>query len=394
MSSADRTHVESFFGRLSVRHRLTLTFTALFLAAGAVLLFINYELMSQLPFPRAALTGSGGPGVGTAISGIFTNETNQLVDAIRDATLHQLLVLSLVALGIMAVVSAVLGWYVSGRIVRPLHEMTETARRLSENNLHERFDLQGPDDELKDLASTFDAMLGRLDSAFESQKNFVSNASHELRTPLAITRAAIETQLARSKATPAQWRDMAERVLASTERSERLISSLLLLARVERGTHARQSVDLSEVVAETLDESRAEAARENLQVDARIEPGMLVSGDAQLLRRMVANLVDNAIRYNETEGFVLVSLKPAGEQVQLVVMNSSAPLTSEVLAEMFEPFRRGSDPRTRSARGSGLGLSIVRSIVVAHGGTIGAESLDGRGVQLKVELPRLGAERK
>lgn len=260
------------------------------------------------------------------------------------------------------------------------------ARRLSEHNLVERFNLQGPNDELMDLANTFDAMLARLDNAFQSQKNFVANASHELRTPLAITRAAIETQLERKSPTRDQWRDMSERVLSSTERSERLITSLLLLARVERGGQAREVVDLGHVVKEVLEEARPEAAKEKIELEARIEP-VTVTGDAALLRRMVANLIENAVRYNQPNGFVIVSLKPQDDRAQLAVMNSSAPLSLETLTEMFEPFRRGNDSRTRSSRGSGLGLSIVRSIAVAHGGTVGAESMDGIGVQVTVELP-------
>jgi signal transduction histidine kinase len=359
----------------------------LFLAAGAVLLLINYELMSQLPF------GVGGPAMMTVSGGttggnvIFNpSDVSQIVNTVRDAALHQLLVQSIAGLAIMAVVSACLGWYVSGRIVQPLRTMTATARRLSEHNLQERIDLEGPDDELKDLANTFDAMLARLDAAFQSQKNFVANASHELRTPLAITRAAVETQLERTKPTRDQWRDMADRVLSSTERSERLITSLLFLARVERGTHERELVDLASVVKETMEEARTEAAKDEIGLDARIDP-VTITGDLSLLRRMVANLIENSIRYNEPGGFVLVSLKPKGNRAQLAVMNSSAPLTRQVLGEMFEPFRRGSDPRTRSSKGSGLGLSIVRSIATAHGGTAAAESMDGVGVQVTVDLP-------
>jgi signal transduction histidine kinase len=376
--------MRKWFSRLSVRRRLTLTYTGLFLVAGAVLLLINYEFMSQLPFGGPTVlqvVGSGSTGLA-----ITPGDVSQIVNSVRDASLRQLLVQSIVALGIMAMVSALLGWYVSGRIVQPLREMTAMARRLSEHNLVERFNLQGPNDELMDLANTFDAMLARLDNAFQSQKNFVANASHELRTPLAITRAAIETQLERKSPTRDQWRDMSERVLSSTERSERLITSLLLLARVERGGQAREVVDLGHVVKEVLEEARPEAAKEKVELDARIEL-VTVTGDAALLRRMVANLIENAVRYNQPTGFVIVSLKPQDDRAQLAVMNSSAPLSLETLTEMFEPFRRGSDPRTRSSRGSGLGLSIVRSIAVAHGGTVGAESMDGIGVQVTVELP-------
>jgi signal transduction histidine kinase len=376
--------MRKWFSRLSVRRRLTLTYTGLFLVAGAVLLLINYEFMSRLPFGGPTVmqvVGSGSTGLA-----ITPGDVSQIVNSVRDASLRQLLVQSIVALGIMAMVSALLGWYMSGRIVQPLREMTATARRLSEHNLVERFNLQGPNDELMDLANTFDAMLARLDNAFQSQKNFVANASHELRTPLAITRAAIETQLERKSPTRDQWRDMSERVLSSTERSERLITSLLLLARVERGGQAREVVDLGHVAKEVLEEARPEAAKEKVELNARIEP-VTVTGDAALLRRMVANLIENAVRYNQPNGFVILSLKPQDDRAQLAVMNSSAPLSLETLTEMFEPFRRGNDSRTRSSRGSGLGLSIVRSIAVAHGGTVGAESMDGIGVQVTVELP-------
>ncbi len=179
---------------------------------------------------------------------------------------------------------------------------------------------------------------------------------------------------------------MAERVLASTERSERLITSLLLLARVERGTHARDTVDLSRAVKETIDEARPEAMAADVGLEASLHPAT-VTGDAQLLRRMIANLLENAIRYNHPGGFVKVVVKSHGDLVQLAVRNSCDPLPQSTLVEMFEPFRRGSDARTHSSKGSGLGLSIVRSIVVAHDGSVRAASIDRVGVEVSVALP-------
>src|SRR5439155_10126596 len=278
--------------RPTVRLKLTLAYGGLFLLAGAILLTLNYALVRTSlgrPGPQVGVSfsvpGQGGaaglsgketqvfvgsagvpkPGVtgpepvtpdGRKVSDVIRDLTNSY----RNKTLHQLVVKSLQALGLMGLVSVGFGWALSGRVLSPLHRMTAAARRLSEENLHERIALDGPDDELKELADTFDAMLGRLEAAFESQKRFVANASHELRTPLSIIRTEVDVALANPDAPPEELRRMGEVVRRATERSGALIDGLLVLARSDRGPAARGPVDLADLAEEALAGAAAEAA--------------------------------------------------------------------------------------------------------------------------------------
>ena len=275
--------------RASVRLQLTLLYGGLFLLAGAALLAVNYALVRSrftLPFhvevapPGSQPPPDYGPGQGvrlliTQVGGgdvIAGAGSPQAVETVRQqlqaAALSQLLTQSGIALGLMALASVGLGWLVAGRVLRPLQAITATARRLEGSTLHERINLQGPEDELKELADTFDQMLARLDTAFETQRRFVANASHELRTPLAIARTEVDVALADPDASPAELRAMAERVREASERSERLIEGLLTLARSERRLRAREPVDLSASAAEALSAAAGEAERLGLRVSA------------------------------------------------------------------------------------------------------------------------------
>lgn len=286
----------------------------------------------------------------------------------------------------MVIISALLGWFVAGRVVQPLQQMTATARRLSERTLHERINLEGPDDELKDLANTFDAMLARLDLAFDSQRRFVANASHELRTPLAISRAAVEVVLDKPRPTAEQWRDMAERVLLSTERSERLITSLLLLARIENSSPGRERGDLGSIAQGALGDVAGETRSLGITVTSEIAPAP-VAGDPELLRRLVGNLVENAVGHNTAGSWINVETCQRDGDSTLEISNSGATLRSEDLHLIFEPFVRLGKARTGSARGAGLGLAIVASIAQAHKGHVSAERVEGGGLSVTVQLP-------
>jgi signal transduction histidine kinase len=267
--------------RPSVRLRLTLLYGGLFLAAGAGLLALTYTIVranfmplpSQVTValpPNEIVEDPTGKGVvrflPSALGEKVTTDGRPLADAIeelqqqaRAAAERRLLYGSGVALACMALVSVGLGWVVAGRVLRPLQDITATAKRLSGQNLHERIGLDGPHDELKELADTFDAMLERLDAAFESQRRFVANASHELRTPLTIARTEVDVALANPKSTPAELRAMAERVRDATARSERLIESLLTLARSGRELRARDPADLAQAAGDALAPARREA---------------------------------------------------------------------------------------------------------------------------------------
>jgi len=392
-----------------VRLQLTLLYGGLFLLAGAALLAVNYALVRSrftLPFhvevsapgtelPADALPPGQGAGLflmtrvgdGDVIARAGSPGALEAVrDKLQAAALNQLLTQSGIALGLMALASVGLGWLVAGRVLRPLQAITATARRLEGSTLHERINLQGPEDELKELADTFDQMLARLDTAFETQRRFVANASHELRTPLAITRTEVDVALADRDASPAELRAMAERVREASERSERLIEGLLTLARSERQLRAREPVDLSLAAADALSVARPETERLGLRVSS-VLGGAPVAGDRALLERLVANLVENAVRHNVAGGWLEVDTGLAGGRAVARVANGGRPIPPEQVAGLFEPFRRLGGDRTGSDRGAGLGLSIVRSVAAAHGGAASARAVPGGGLEVTVEVP-------
>jgi signal transduction histidine kinase len=400
--------VRALLPRASVRLQLTLLYGGLFLLAGAALLAVNYALVRSrftLPFhvevspPGAQPPAGPGPGQGAGLllvarvgegDVIATAGSPAALEAVRGklqaAAMSQLLTQSGIALGLMALVSVGLGWLVAGRVLQPLQAITATARRLEGSTLHERINLQGPQDELKELADTFDQMLARLDTAFETQRRFVANASHELRTPLAIARTEVDVALADPDASPAELRAMAERVREASQRSERLIEGLLTLARSERQRQAGEPVDLSLVAADALSVARQEAERLGLRVSS-VLGGAPVTGDRALLERLVANLVENGVRHNVAGGWLEVDTGLAGGRAVARVANGGRPIPPEQVAGLFEPFRRLGGDRTGSDRGAGLGLSIVRSVAAAHGGTASASALPGGGLEVTVEVP-------
>ncbi len=305
----------------------------------------------------------------------------------RTSTLGTLLTESGIALAIMALVSVGLGWLLAGRALRPLRTMTRRARRITEDNLHER--LGGEDlrpDELGALAATFDGLLARLEQAFTSQRRFVANASHELRTPLTLQRALVEVALADPDPSPESLRHACERVLAGAEQQERLIEALLTLARGQAGVEAPVPVDLAAVVDEQL--AAREPALAALVVETELEPAV-VDGDRALLERLVANLLDNAIAYNlPVHGWLRVNTGAAGQTVVLAVANRGSEIPPEQVPELFEPFHKLDGERTAGRGGLGLGLSIVRAIAQAHGGRVEARPLADGGLALEVSLPR------
>jgi signal transduction histidine kinase len=279
-----------------------------------------------------------------------------------------------------------LGWVVAGRVLRPLQRITATAKRLSERTLDQRIALDGPDDELKELADTFDQMLMRLDAAFDSQRRFAANASHELRTPLAITRTEVDVALADPDTSQAELRAMAERVRDATGRSERLIEGLLTLARSEREPRLWEPVDMADAAAQALQHGRHADAAAGLRVVTRLGPAP-VAGDPALLERMVANLVENAVRHNQPGGWLEVATGTDGGWAVVRVANGGRAIPPDRVESLFEPFCR-LDVRVASpTRGAGLGLSIVRSVVRAHGGHTTARARPGGGLEVTVRLP-------
>jgi signal transduction histidine kinase len=348
--------------RLSVRARLTALYAVLFGLSGALLLGISYWLVGR-HFHRT------------------------LPDAIADQTLSDLRGQYAIALVGTLLVAVALGWVVAGRVLRPLAAITATARRVSQDRLDERIALQGPHDELRELADTFDEMLDRLAAGFTAQKRFVANASHELRTPLTVLRAEVDVTLADPDAGVDELRAMGETVREATIETEQLLESLLMLARSEAGIERRAEVDLVDAAQRAIAQRTGEALEHEVQLRyAGPARRLVVDGDPRLLERLVANLVDNAVRHNVTGGWATVELREADGAALLTVSNGGAPVPAEAAARLLEPFqrlaRRGDGPP-----GAGLGLSIVRSVAVAHGGGVDVRARPGGGLEVAVCVP-------
>ncbi|WP_117215837.1 sensor histidine kinase [Allorhizocola rhizosphaerae] len=371
----------------TIRARLTVVYGALFFLAGAVLLVANYWLVAKrLETVNIPLKGE----IITAIENITNSpieEKQRYREAylkaqqeFRDETLETMLTQGGIALGGVGVMAVWLGWLTAGRALRPVKRMTETAKRVADRSLHERIGLTGPHDELRELGDTFDAMLERLDRAFDGQRRFVGNASHELRTPLAINRTLIEVALGRPGVC-GEMRQLGETLLEVNARNERLIEGLLTLARSEATPTSVERVDLADIASHALEQ----VGTSSVHVRSTLDPAP-TTGDPVMLERLAFNLVQNAVRYNTDGGWVSVRTHNGDGTVRLTVTNTGPVVPSYEIPRLFEPFRRLSD-RVGSARGAGLGLSIVQSVARAHGGTVHATPHAGGGLTVQVTLP-------
>jgi signal transduction histidine kinase len=383
----------------TIRLRLTLTYGLVFLITGAVLLTIGYELVrhnisSHEQFrdelhrlglvPPPTQNGFFGHPFMFAPGSPATKVANAVRSQLLADSLHRLLGEYVIALVVMTMIAVGTGWLLAGRALRPLREITATARRVSGENLGERIALSGPADELKELADTFDRMLGRLDSTFASQRHFVANASHELRTPLAIMRTEVDVALADPGASAAELRSMGEAVRETVDRCEGLIESLLVLARSEAAAGREEPVNLAALAADCITDLTAAADDAGVSVGAELAPAW-TSGHAGLLERMIANLIGNGIRHNEPGGRLEVSTRIEGQYVRLRVANGGPVIDPDEAQALTEPFRR----LNRSFGGFGLGLSIVRSVVEAHHGTIELTAPPEGGLVVAISLGRL-----
>ncbi|MGE5290560.1 MAG: sensor histidine kinase [Micromonosporaceae bacterium] len=359
--------------RLSVRTRLTLLYGGMFFGAGVALLAVTYLLVRGI-MSNVMVIGPDG----TSLPEFYRNE-------LINNVMHRLLTQSIIALVVIGVLAVVLGYIVAGRALAPLQRVTATARRLSESTLHQRIALEGPADEIKELADTFDAMLERLARAFDSQRRFVANASHELRTPLTINRTLLEVALADPQASE-DLKVLGRTLLATNARHQRLIDGLLLLARSERGLDARTPVDLSDVAHSALTTVGAELAGAGITLHKELGPAP-TAGEPVLLEHLVFNLLDNAVKYNTEGGSVWLRTWRQDGGSFVFVANTGPPVPPYEIPRLFEPFRRLAEDRVGSERGAGLGLSIVASVVRAHAGAISAAPRSGGGLEITVRMP-------
>ncbi|KKK07394.1 histidine kinase [Micromonospora sp. HK10] len=375
--------------RPTLRLRLTLLNGVLLVGAGAILVLLAWLLVRDALRPTDELL----PGTTVVLADGRTLDAGQWQRQLVDAASRELLLKGLVALLAISVVGVAGAYLVAGRALRPLHQVTATARRLGEATLDQRIRWSGVDDEVAELAETFDAMLDRIAAAFEAQKRFVANASHELRTPLAVMRTEIDVTLSDDEADLAEYRRMADVVRDASERANALVDALLVLARSEaqagRRLARRAECDLAVGTANALAAMSREVERIGLKVQTELRPAPVV-GDPGLLDRLAGNLVENAVRYNHLHGRLWVRSGTDGRRSWLVVGNTGFEVAQADVPGLFEPFRRGGQERT-GARGSGLGLSIVRAVCDAHGGTVAVLARPGGGLEVTVTLPSADA---
>jgi signal transduction histidine kinase len=304
----------------------------------------------------------------------------------RAADSHQLLVNSGIALAIVAVLALLAGWVVAGRMLRPIRTITRKARRISSTSLHERLALDGPQDELKELGDTLDDLFARLDAAFEAQRQFVANASHELRAPLTRQRALIQVALADPDANHASLRAAHQRVLASEQQLEQMIDALLTLTRGQAGLQRRERLDLAALASKALLARESEAQGRDLDVRATLAPAA-TAGDPRLVERLIANLLDNAIRHNIPKGHVEITTGSRHQHAFLALANSGPTIPAEELPRLLQPFQRLHGTRTSHTNGNGLGLAIVNAIAAAHRATLTAQPRPGGGLTVEVTFP-------
>jgi len=394
--------------RPTARLRLTLLYGALFVLSGAALLTITYLLVEHavgiVTLPNGARFSFGkvvnpSPAAGQQFRATYAGQSalnvtpSQLAQLRAESTqlhafdIHQLLIGSAIALGVMAVVSIVLGWFVAGRVLRPVRTISATAREIGASNLHERMNLDGPDDEFRELASTLDGLLERLEASFDSQRRFVANASHELRTPLTLDRALLERALGKTEPDDAFWRATCERLLASSQQQDRLVEALLTLARSEGGLHRLESFELSSALDDVLLSPELDITElPGVQVHAAVGPAT-VTGDRRLVERLIRNLVDNAICYNQPQGRVDITARTDAGHTVLSVTNTGPTVAEEDVDRLFQPFERLSPNRKGQQGGTGLGLSIVKAIADAHDATVTAIPRANGGLNVEVSFP-------
>ncbi|MGW6281081.1 sensor histidine kinase [Kribbella sp. NPDC055071] len=400
--------------RLTLRGRLTLIYGGLFMLAGVLLLGVTYALFSANLHqqyqvivkgtylnPPAGATAKPTPPPdpnevfvlnkdGDLLTGSDAEQVmQQQREQVRKAATKSLLVQGSIALVAVGALAAGFGWLIAGRVLAPLHRVTDTARRIAQTPaaLHERIDLRGPDDEVKNLADAFDTMVERLDQSFDGQRRFVANASHELRTPLTLGRALVEVAMHRRTAS-SDVKELGESLLTINARHEQLIDGLLILADSEKQLSTVYPVNLADVVNHVAGQVSAEATKAGVEV-IRGPGDAQVRGDALLLERLVHNLVENGIRHNASAGdrWVQVISRTVGDQVEVVVTNTGPEIPPYEVESLFKPFYRLGAERLVGGKGAGLGLSIVRSVATAHNGTVTATPRPTGGLQITLTLP-------
>ena len=355
-------------------------YSGMFLLLGTALIAIIFVLVRN-----GEVIGSSSQAISVAPS-TGGAPVHAAVSQQHSADLARLLAVSWLTLVFTAVASVPLGWFAAGRLLRPLRHMTGAARTISAGNLNDRLAVAGPDDEFKQLGDTFDDLLTRLETAFAAQRRFVANAAHELRTPLTLERTLLQVALADPNASEASLRATCQELLESGRNQERLLDGLLTLATGERGLDRREQFDLAPLAQRSLAGLRSEIERRYLQAATRLGAASVV-GDPALVERLIANLLDNAVRHNRPEGWIKVETVMGPDGSLLTIANSGPVIAPEAVKRLFEPFQRLGPERVADDGHYGLGLSIARAIATAHDATITARPQPEGGLMVTVSFP-------
>ncbi|HVL63590.1 MAG TPA: HAMP domain-containing sensor histidine kinase [Actinomycetota bacterium] len=382
----------------SIRVRLTLLYSAVLfgiaaLVVAAIYVALSFQLRGEPLTRQLQVRGFVQmPDGSVATTDQFVIADARAVErAVNERTLDRLATFSFGALGVLFVTSLGVGYVISGRVLEPIGRITDVARRIQASDLSRRIELQGPDDELKRLADTFDSMLERLDDAFAAQRRFIADASHELRNPLAIVRTNLDIALSNDKDDPAELRRAAEVARRAGDRMARMVDDLLLLARQESVDRPREEIDVGHVADEVADDFEAAARSRGVRLTRSCNDGLVVLGDPDAVRRALANLLDNAVRVSSEGGEVVIGTGSAGDWVWAAVGDEGPGIAPEDQEKIFRRFWRADEGRSRDAGGTGLGLAIVDRIVSSHGGNVRLASRVGEGSTFLIWLPRAGA---
>jgi signal transduction histidine kinase len=374
----------------SIRVRYTLLYSAVLFGLAALVVVTLYVILS-MTLAGEPVTSSG--------RGVFCNpitnacfsfkvvDAQQIEKLINAQTLDKLRDFSFKALAVMFVASLGVGWVIAGRVLAPIERITSVARDIQATDLSRRIELGGPEDELRRLADTFDAMLARLDAAFGAQRQFLADASHELRNPLAIIRTNLDVALADPDADPEELRQSLVVIQRASDRMSHLVDDLLALARGQALEVRSETVDLGAAVADASDELFLSAKRRDITLDRTIVPGVVVSGDYDALKRAVSNLLENAVRYAPPGSRVRLAVGSERSRAWVSVSDEGPGLAPEDQRRVFDRFWRADKGRSRAEGGTGLGLAIVRQIANSHGGEVQLQSRVGVGSTFTIWLP-------
>jgi signal transduction histidine kinase len=396
--------------RRTARLRLSLLYGGLFLVCGAGLLAITYGLVranvpatvdvlgkpttsSALPHAHKAPLPLGHPHNRPAGTAPSPASLFEIADTQKRVDLNAELVWSGVALAIMTLVSFGLGWYVAGRVLRPVRTITRTAQTISARNLNERLAFDGPDDEFKELGDTLDQLFARLQGAFDSQRHFVANASHELRTPLTVERSLLQIALSDPNPTIESLLATCQNALLNSEQQQHLIDGLLTLARSEGGLDNREPCDLAQITEQVLLTPSNDVDRLELTIATSLDRAP-VEGNPRLLERLASNLVENAIHHNTPGGHAEITTGTRNQHAFLTITNGGPVIPADEIQRLFQPFQRLNGTRTQHNNGHGLGLSIVQAIATAHDATITTNAQPDGGLSIEISFPRADESRE